>query len=138
MADATDPIMPVQEEITIDQIQEGDEIEEETGELAVDIYKSDRMITIMAPVSGVAREDVSIKINENILVISGRRYPPPLTGGEYVVKECFWGLFSRMIVLPSKVDISRVKATFKNGTLVITIPVIFEPKEKIVPIVEES
>lgn len=126
----------MQDEIIIDQIQEGDPIEEETGELAVDVYKTERNITIIAPVSA-PREDVSIRINENVLIISGRRYPPPLSGGDFVVRECFWGKFSRMIVLPTKVDISHVKASFKNGILIVTIPVIFEVKERIVPIVEE-
>lgn len=127
----------VQEEITIDQIQDGDEIEEETGEIAVDIYKTEDEITIVAPVSGVSKDAINIRINENVLIINGRRVSPPLKEGEFVVKECFWGKFNRMIVLPSKVDISHVKALFKNGTLVIRIPVIFEPKEKIVTIQEE-
>lgn len=125
-----------QEEISIDHIQDGDDIEEETGEIAVDIYKTEKDITIISPVSGVGREDINIRINENILIISGKRYSPPTAGGEYVVKECFWGKFSRMVVLPTKVDVSHVKASFKNGILIITIPVIFEPKEKIVPIQE--
>jgi HSP20 family protein len=125
-----------QEEITIDHIQDGDDIEEETGEIAVDIYKTEKEIMIISPVSGVSKDDINIRINENILIISGKRYSPPTTGGTYVVKECFWGKFSRMVVLPTKVDVSHVKASFKNGILIITIPVIFEPKEKIVPIQE--
>jgi len=125
---------PHQEEITIHHIQDGDDIEEETGEIAVDIYKTEKEIMIISPVSGVSKDDINIRINENILMISGKRYSPPTTGGTYVVKECFWGKFSRMIVLPTKVDVSHVKASFKNGILIITIPVIFEPKEKIVPI----
>lgn len=126
-----------QEEIIIDQIEEGENIEEEMGEVAVDIYRTEKDITIVAPISGVARDDINIRINENVLIISGQRLSPPLKEGEYVVKECFWGKFNRMIVLPSKVDISHVKAAFKNNTLLITIPVIFEPKEKIVTIQEE-
>jgi HSP20 family protein len=125
---------PHPEEITIHHIQDGDDIEEETGEIAVDIYKTEKEIMIIAPVSGVSKDNINIRINENILIISGKRLSPPTAGGTYVVKECFWGKFSRMIVLPPKVDVSHVKASFKNGILIIMIPVIFEPKEKIVPI----
>ncbi len=127
---------PVSEEIIINRIEEGEQVTEENGELPVDVYRTDDTITIIGVVA-CKREDLSIRINENVLVISGRRYPPPLSGGEFMVRECFWGNFTRMIVLPAKVDVSHAHAALKNGVLALTIPVIFEVKERIIPINEE-
>ena len=39
----------------------------------------------------------------------------------YLFKECYWGPFSRSVILPAEVDTKRVEAEIENGVLTITL-----------------
>ncbi len=127
----------IYDDVLIEQIQDADAITEESGEVAVDIVKTQTELSIVVPISGVAKENLSVRVNDNVLVISGKRMSPIVGEGEYLVRECFWGKFNRMIVLPSFADTRHMRATFKNGTLVITIPILEDKVEKELEITEE-
>ena len=47
---------------------------------------------------------------------------------DYFYKECYWGGFSRSIILPCEVQASKVKASLKNGVLTVTLPKIINKK----------
>jgi HSP20 family protein len=51
--------------------------------------------------------------------------------------ECFWGPFSRSLILPKEINADKAKATLKNGLLTIRLPKVEKTKEKILKIVEE-
>lgn len=112
---------------------DGQRIEDE-GEISLDIYKNVNELIIIAPLSGVKKEDLNIRINDNVLVIIGKREKPLENYDKTLVSECFWGKFSRIILLPQKSDTSNIKAKFENGILNIKIPILFTPKEKIIDI----
>jgi HSP20 family protein len=99
------------------------EAEEEIGQLSVDVYESPSELTIIAPIAGVKLQDINIGLTDDILVISGKRsldFKMPVD--DYIIQECFWGEFSRSIVLPDNADQSQISASFKEGILKITIP----------------
>jgi len=50
-------------------------------------------------------------------------------------QECFWGVFSRSIVLPTHVKADEADAVVKSGVLTLTIPKAHG--EMIVPVREE-
>ncbi len=127
----------IYDDVLIEQIQDADAVTEESGEVAVDIVKTQTELSIVVPISGVAKENLSVRVNDNVLVISGKRMSPIANEGEYLVRECFWGKFNRMIVLPSFADTRHMRATFKNGTLVIAIPILEDKVEKELEITEE-
>ncbi|MEK7673900.1 MAG: Hsp20/alpha crystallin family protein, partial [Patescibacteria group bacterium] len=59
----------------------------------------------------------------DMLIIRGKRLPPePINPEQYLYRECYWGPFSRTIVLPRDVDASKIKASLKNGLLIIKMP----------------
>lgn len=92
------------------------------GELAVDVYETTNYIYILAPIAGVAKEDITISITEDVLQIKGKRslgkeIPPQ----NYVIRECFWGNFSRTIILPPEADPNSISASFKHAVLKIRI-----------------
>ena len=99
------------------------------GQLAVDVYETADKLVVKARTAGISKSDLDVSISDNILTISG-----VLSGGEYEqttrwhIQECYWGEFSRTIVLPVQVreDENSVKAELKDGVLTIT----FE-KEKV-------
>lgn len=93
------------------------------GQLSVDVYETDSSIVVESIVGGVKIEDINISVSNNVLTLKGIRKKMEETDARnYFVAECFWGSFSRSIILPSEVDIDAVKATMKNGILKIVLP----------------
>jgi HSP20 family protein len=95
----------------------------EIGQLSVDVYESNTELTIVAPVAGVKLSDINLSITEDVLTLSGKRNLEfQISTDDYLIQECFWGDFSRAIVLPDNIDQTRITASFKDGILKITIP----------------
>ncbi len=97
--------------------------EQETdGQLAIDVYQVDKKIIIKSTIAGVKPENLKISLHNDLLTISGNR-----TSGEniddasYLYRECYWGPFSRSIILPAEVDTKKVNAEMENGVLTITL-----------------
>lgn len=104
---------------------------ESEGKLPIDLYKSGDDLVIQSPIAGVTTEDLEIVIQGDIINIKGVRMKP--TGEpdkSYFFQECYWGPFSRQIVLPEEVDPSRVQARLKDGILTIRIPRIEKDKKR--------
>lgn len=109
--------------------------EEGEGQLAVDIYQTDTEFIITAPIAGVSKEAVTIAVSDDVLTIHGTRTPPEeIDQHAYLTHECFWGNFSRSIVLPETVDSTKIQATFRNGVLSIRIPKIERIRTRIITI----
>ena len=87
--------------IKINPLNDREPISKEVGQLSVDIYHKDKEIVILAPRAGVEEADVKISITDDVLVIKGeRRSREEVPENAYYTRECFWGNFSRSIVLP--------------------------------------
>jgi len=93
------------------------------GELAVDVYQMEGAVVIQAAIAGVKMEDIIIEVQNDMVTIKGNRHPPTIIPEEnYLYKECFWGPFSRTIVLPFEVDADAAQAMFQQGVLTVTMP----------------
>lgn len=108
------------------------------GQLALDIYQTPTHIVIVAPIAGVKMNDIDVSITEDVLTIKGKRYLEfDIPEEDYFTQECFWGDFSRSIVLPTSVDPTKINAGFKDAVLKITIPKVERIKTKVVRIKAE-
>lgn len=97
---------------------------ETEGELAVDIFRNGKTLIIRSPIAGVPLEKLDIAIDGDLLTIRGEREDHHDANEEDVfVHECYWGSFSRSIVLPVDVYGEQAEATMKNGVLEIHIPI---------------
>lgn len=95
----------------------------EVGQLSVDIYHLDKEIVILAPIAGVKKEDLHLSITDDVLVIKGeRKEKEQVPEDNYYTRECFWGNFSRSIVLPEEADTKNITAAFEDHVLEIRIP----------------
>jgi HSP20 family protein len=111
--------------------QEKKELFEAEGQLAIDLYQTDSEVIIQAPIAGVKKEDLDIMIENDVIVIKGRREEPEETEEKnYFYQECYWGPFSRQVIMPVEGDPSRAEATMKNGILTIRIPRIEREKKR--------
>ena len=109
------------------QNEENDDWLEKTTEglLAVDVYQTKECLVIKSAIAGVTTEQIDISIDNDIVTIRGTRLPDEAIEEEereYLYQECYFGSFSRSIILPVEIDADRVRATFKNGILTITLP----------------
>lgn len=100
------------------------------GELAIDFYQTGNELVIQSAIAGVKPEDLEISIEKDILTIEGERKKPFEEGGEYFFQECYWGRFSRQIILPVEIDPNRIEATLKEGILTIRLPKIEREKRR--------
>jgi HSP20 family protein len=101
------------------------------GQLAVDVYQTDEAITVVAPVPGVSKNDIELSIVENTLTVQGKRHADKqIKNSDYFVQECYWGEFSRSIILPVQIKEEEAEAELKDGMLTITIPKAAQEKVK--------
>ena len=98
--------------------------ETDIGQIAVDILDTLSSIIIVAPVAGVDPADIDIGLSRNILTISGNRKESPiyLDARRMLVEECFYGAFSRSIILPENLGFDEIRATVEHNVIMITIP----------------
>jgi len=72
---------------------------------------------------GIKKEDVEVKVEDNILTISGKReLKDEVKEKSYYKIESAYGSFSRSFTLPEKVDIENIKASSEDGVLEVIIP----------------
>lgn len=96
---------------------------EEEGQLAVDVFEKNDKVEIKSTIAGVKPEDLDISIENDMITIRGRRHEEEFEHGRnYYFQECYWGNFSRTIILPVHIKGDEAEASIKNGVLTITIP----------------
>ncbi|MEW6610483.1 MAG: Hsp20/alpha crystallin family protein [Patescibacteria group bacterium] len=111
----------------------------EEGELAVDVYQTASSIIIISVIAGVNPKDISVEIQNDIVTIRGRRQKEEqVADDQYLYQECYWGPFSRSIVLPVEVNTEEARATFRNGTLKLEIPKSPRSRSTVVEVIDEG
>jgi len=103
---------------------------EQEGELAIDVYQTANDLVIQSAIAGVKPENLDITLEKDIITIKGIREKPFDEEGDYFIQECFWGPFSREVILPAEVDPNRATAEMKDGILTIRIPKILREKKR--------
>ncbi len=108
-----------------------DFIDEDEGQLTVDLYQTPDEIILESPIAGVRPEDLDIAITSESVSIKGKREKEKRVKDEdYFYQECYWGRFARSIILPQEVDADKSEAAIKNGVLVIHLPKLNRQRSK--------
>ena len=98
-------------------------LEDNEGQLTIDVYQTDNDIVIKSTIAGVKPEDIDVTINNDMVTIHGeRRNEEEVTEENYYYQECYWGSFSRSVILPVDVIAEKAEASMKNGILTIRLP----------------
>ena len=93
------------------------------GQLTIDVYQTENEIVIKSTIAGVKPEDLDVAINNDMVTIKGERKNEEVVSGEnYYYQECYWGTFSRSVVLPVDILSEKAEASLKNGILTIRLP----------------
>ena len=107
---------------------------EPEGQLAIDIYQTENELVIRSAIAGVKPEFLDISFERDIIIIRGKREKPSEEKGDYFSQECYWGPFSREIILPVEVDPNLAEATMKEGILTIRLPKIEREKKRVIKV----
>ena len=100
------------------------------GELVVDVFETHNDFVVLAAIAGVQIKDLDIAIEKDMMVIKGHRADPhEHPEKKFFYQECYWGPFSRKIVLPENIDTQSADAQMDKGMLTIKIPKISEEKK---------
>ncbi|MDD3292762.1 MAG: Hsp20/alpha crystallin family protein [Candidatus Pacebacteria bacterium] len=101
------------------------------GQLVVDIYETDKELIVQSAIAGIKNNKINIGLEDDILIITGERENPIKDDNKnYFTQECYFGPFSREIILPREIDTSRIEAKIKEGILTIRMPKIERAKSK--------
>jgi len=110
--------------------------QEVEGQLAVDVYQTKESVVIKAPIAGVDPKALEVAIAEDVVTIRGERVDEAVVEREnYYVQECYWGAFSRSIIMPVSVNADKAEASLKNGVLTIAIPKVIQDKVKKIKVI---
>lgn len=124
MKEATEEAdVDVDNEYSDEDTGEAASAEEQEGQLTVDVFQDDENIIIQSTIAGVSPDDLDVSITNDMVTVRGeRRQHFSVDPEDYFYQECYWGTFSRSIILPVEIDADRAEAKIKNGVLTIRIP----------------
>ena len=114
--------------------------EDVQGMLALDVDETDDAYTVRTALPGVKPENVNIQIQNDMLTIDGE-IPEQTTekkNARSVMKERYYGRFSRTIRLPQPVNRDKVEALLENGILTLTLPKSPEAQPRMIQIKSQS
>ena len=107
---------------------EGTRNRERSTAPAVDIYETPEGLVVMADLPGVARDDLDVRVDNNVLTIRG--VSRHAGSGDPVRREYELIDFFRQFELGEKIDQSRISAELKQGVLTLDLPKAEEAKPK--------
>jgi len=101
------------------------------GRVAIDVYQDEDNIIIEAPLAGVEPDNLDVNIASEAVVIKGTRERKiEVEDDSYYTQECYWGRFSRSVILPQEINPEKADAKLKNGILKIVLPKVDRKKSK--------
>ena len=100
------------------------------GQLSIDVFQTPNNLIVKSTIAGVKPDDIDISINNDMLTIRGRReIQESVTEENYLIKECYWGGFSRSVILPVEIKAEKVEASLDNGVLTVILPKVKSAKQ---------
>lgn len=89
---------------------------------ALNLYESEDAYYAELSCPGIAKQDIDMNVNKNMLTIELERKPIPEEGVEYSRRERRTGKFKRSITLNDDINIEEISARYVDGILTIRIP----------------
>ena len=89
---------------------------------AVDIFETEKEITLLADMPGVNAKDLKIDLRDDTLTLSGEVIPVEQPGEQGVLKEYQVGSYIRQFALSEAIDQNRIDARLNDGVLRLSLP----------------
>ena len=127
------PIRGIFESFFNDSLDNQSWVNQFHAHLEVDVTESEDEDVLTANIPGVEAEDVSVRLEDQIVSISADMSTEDEHNG-YLVRERRVGQYNRNLRLRSKLEHAKAKATVKNGVLILNIPKAAESKPQYVEV----
>lgn len=94
----------------------------------VDIFENGDGLVVKADLPGVAKENLDVRVENNLLTIHGK--PDHVVAGEAIYREYELASFFRQFELNERVDQAKISAELKHGVLTLCLPKAEEAKPR--------
>jgi HSP20 family protein len=89
----------------------------------VEVFQKNNELTIKADLPGLTKDEVSVEVTEDAVIIQGERKREHQEEREgYYRTERSYGTFCRVVPLPAGAIGDQAKAQFRDGVLEVTMP----------------
>lgn len=91
---------------------------------SIDVEENETEIKVTAEIPGIEEKNLNVSLNDHFLTISGEKTETnnESKNGQILISERKFGSFSRSVNIPEGIKTDQIKANYKNGTLVVTLP----------------
>lgn len=89
---------------------------------ATDIFETDDALTLSLEMPGVTKDNVDVRIEDDVLRVEGKIDYSPYKDIEPVYTEYNVGHFARAFTLSSKIDRDAITAQVEAGVLTLILP----------------
>lgn len=111
--------------------QEEDWVTGYEGALNIDMYQTKDNVIIKSTIAGVRPDDIDITVANDMVTIQGSRSrEEKVHDDDYFYQECYWGGFSRSVIVPVDIDSEHIEADLKDGILTVVVPKAAKAKTK--------
>ncbi len=101
------------------------------GALNIDMYQTKDNVIIKSTIAGVRPDDIDITVANDMVTIQGSRSrEEKVHEDDYFYQECYWGGFSRSVIVPVDIDSEHIEADLKDGILTVVVPKAAKAKTK--------
>jgi HSP20 family protein len=105
---------------------------------SVDVSEDKDNVIIKAEMPGMKKDDVKISVQDGVITLRGeKKQETEEKDKNYHRIERSYGSFCRSFQLPTTVKTDKIKASYKEGVLSVTLPKTEEVKPKEIPIIIE-
>lgn len=102
---------------------------------AIELQETETAILLKAEVPGIPIEELNVEVGENTVTIAGEHREESKSEEDGMLRtELRYGKFYRMVPLPAAVKNEEVKAEFKDGMLMLTIPKVEMSSRRVVKV----
>jgi HSP20 family protein len=122
-------LMAMQERVTrtldetLSRIRRLEDIQTRVWSPPVDILERENELVLKIDVSEVNQDEIDIKVEENNLIIQGERKLTKIAEEERFLQiERPYGTFYRSFTIPRTIDRNGIKASYKDGVLLVALP----------------
>jgi HSP20 family molecular chaperone IbpA len=131
--------MASKQELQVQQKREVEEKRESTFPARVflpttDIYESQDALTVILEMPGVVRDNVELRVEDNVLNVSGRLDFSKYQGLQPLYTEYNVGNYSRSFRLSSAIDQNKIGAELKDGVLSLVLPKVEQAKPRTIQV----
>ena len=111
--------------------QDEDWMTDYEGALNIDMYQTKDNVIIKSTIAGVRPDDIDITVANDMVTIQGSRSrTEKIADEDYFYQECYWGGFSRSVIVPVDIDSEHIEADLKDGILTVIVPKAAKAKTK--------